>query len=117
MAVTTGRFCWRPQRILSPGLHRQHKSICVPGVPPTNRGYADYRVDVSIRLNGLSVWTQCFSQRARVEAAPTSDGLIGPAIRYATSSTFRPTWARRRPSEEFCGRIGRALPVRLPQAL
>jgi len=34
MAVTTGRFCWRPKRYLSPSLHRQHKNICVPGVPP-----------------------------------------------------------------------------------
>jgi hypothetical protein len=34
MAVTTGRVCWRPRGFLSPSLHRQHKSIFVPGVPP-----------------------------------------------------------------------------------
>jgi hypothetical protein len=42
---------------------------------------------VSIRLNGLSVWAQCLSQRAWVEAAPTSGGftraVLGHAIELA----------------------------------
>src|ERR1700726_3309189 len=98
---------------------RRSGSFCalLPTAGISFKGYADYRVEVSLRLNGLSVWTQCISQPARVEAAPTSGGFIGPAIRYATSSTLCLTWARRRPSEELCGRIGRAFPVRLPQAL
>jgi hypothetical protein len=72
---------------------------------------------VPIRLNGLPCGPSAYRKRLGAKQQPHRSGLS--AQRSGTLRALRLTWTHLRPTEpeELCGRIGRALPVRLPQAL